>query len=286
MHFLRFTVYPPRMASARLSTKAYILSPDRRMRNPDLIPTLEHLKIPFEIIDKSSVPNTLEYLSKQNKNQSKDSPFTIQQLACTYGHYLMHQEALRGKHEWALFFENDATIDSDLLVLLLDSVEMLPTGLILLGSCGGWAKKNQTIQFSELAIHKVFNSAVTGSHAYLMKTSLLKQFIGVEQNLISLADEFIRDSLPMFVTKPFVSYQEGFTPSEIPLKTSTSKGSSLRRISSAIFADLRDYPRLGRFGNRLLRLEFFERPLGNVLMKLDGCNLYHQAQIGSSKDQE
>jgi len=286
MLFVRFTVYPAGMASARLSTKAYILSPDRRMRNPDLIPTLEHLKIPIQIIDKSSVPNTLEYLSKQNKTQTKDSPFTIQQLACTYGHYLMHQEALRGMDEWALFFENDATIDSDLLIHLLDSVEMLPNGLILLGSCGGWARKKQTIELSELTIHKVFNSAVTGSHAYLIKTGLLKQFTGVEKNLTSLADEFIREALPMFVTKPFVSYQEGFTPSEIPLKSSASKGSSLRRIASAIFADLRDYPRLGRFGNRLLRLEFFERLFSNILMKLDGCNLYHQAQIGSSKDQE
>ena len=274
------------MASARLSIKAYILSPDRQMRNPDLIPTLGHLRIPFEIIDKSSVPNTLEYLSKQNKTQNKDLPFTIQQLACTYGHYLMHQEALRGTAEWALFFENDATIDLDLLILLLDSVEMLPNGLILLGTCGGWARKSRTVELGELAIHKVFNSAVTGSHAYLIKASFLNQFIKVEKDLSSLADEFIREALPMFVTKPFVSYQEGFTPSEIPLKSSTSKGSSLRRISSAMVADWKDYPRLGRFGNRLLRLEFFERLLSNVLLKLNGCNLYHQAQIGSSKDQE
>jgi hypothetical protein len=254
------------------------------MRNPSLLPCLEALKISYEIIDGSTITSTLSYLKNLGKD-SKRTTFTSEQLACTYGHMLMHKRAIELGSEWALFFENDATINISFLQGILEALDSLPKGIILLGSCGGWAKRSVVLELGGLKIHKVFNSAVTGSHAYLVRIEQIPQLVSSEEDLKSLADEFIRRNLPMYITIPFISYQEGFTPSQIPLKSTGLKGGKLRMIASSLKADVLDLSRLGRLGNRCIRLEIIEFFVAKLLMKLQGCNFYYLSQAGLIKDQ-
>lgn len=255
------------------------------MRNPDLLPTLDAMNISWEIVDKSNPENTLEYLESINSAFPTVESFTREQLACTYGHLLMHQRAIEFGTEWSLFFENDATLDAALLGIFLNSLDSLPKGLFLLGSCGGWAKRNAVLELDGLNVHKVFNSAVTGSHAYFVKTENLRHLISEEFSLTSLADEFIRKNLPMYITVPFVSYQEGFTPSQIPLSSKGLRRGIWRSLLSSFKADVLDLRRLRRLGNRCLRLNFMEIHISKFLMGLQGCNLFHISQSGSTKDQ-
>ena len=275
----------------RPSLKSYILSPDREMRSPNLLFSLEKLKIPFEIIDASSITETKRYLQsnyvirKKSLSFSTSHKITEAQLACTYGHFLMHEAFNKNKDEWGLFLENDATIDIKLLIKILRSLKNLPRGVILLGACGGWARKNPEWMAQDVAIHRVFNSAITGSHAYLVHISLIEKIIHLEKNLVSLADEFIRKDLNLYITVPYASLQNGLGVSSIPLSSHSSSVSVWRRGLSSFLWDFRDIWRLGRFGNRALRLQIFERALSRLLLKLPGCNAYHLSQIGSNKDQ-
>lgn len=273
------------MQKQQISLKAYVLSPDRSVRNSRLLPTLDEFRIPYEFVDGSSVINTLSYLKEIDHPFSEKHVFTKEQYACSFGHLLMHQKALNDDYEWSLFFENDATLNSDLLKVLLNSLSLLPRGIILLGSCGGWARKSFRIDIGGVSIHKVFNSAVTGSHAYLVKTEHLTNMIPVEKELKSLADEFNRRNLPMFIILPFISYQEGATASEIPLRSTSTTSSNFRKLISSVKNDLLDLRRLKRLGNRSIRLEFLEGKVAKFLHILPGCNLYHLTQMESLNDQ-
>lgn len=266
------------------SVKAFVLSPDQKMRSSELLPTLTTMGISFEIVDGSSVKDTLLYLAKRTSKISSRCMFTDEQLACTYGHMLMHECAVASDVEWAIFLENDATLDPILLGAILENLPNLPDGIIMLGSCGGWSFKKSCTDFSRIKLHKVFNSAVTGSHAYMIKASLLPEIIASECDLVSLADEFIRPSLPMYITLPFVSFQEGFTASEIPLPSGALHKGRLRACVSSLRADLSDLRRINRIGNRFLRLSFLQDFVSKFFLNLPGCNLYH-SQIGSKRIQ-
>lgn len=272
------------MENTHLSIRAFILSPNRNMRSPNLLPSLDALGISYEVVDKSNVENTLLYLESIKVEFPTVASFTPEQLACTYGHLLMHQRAIEVGAQWTLFFENDATLDIALLRVILDSLDSLPKGIFLLGSCGGWAKRHATLKLDGTNVHRVLNSAVTGSHAYFVKTEYIPNMISEESALTSLADEFVRKNLPMYITVPFVSYQEGFTPSQIPLSSKGFRRGRGRSLLSSLKADILDLMRLGRLGNRCLRLDFLEIYISKFLMKLQGCNLFHISQSGSTKD--
>jgi hypothetical protein len=274
-----------------LSIKCYILSPDRKMRSPELLSSLEQLKIPFEIIDNSSITHLHQYLQSDSTLNMKSLAFKTShkiseaQLACTFGHYLMHNALSKSGYEWGIFLENDATIDINLMGQLLGSLEKLPRGIVLLGACGGWARKNPVFIAKSMAFHTILNSAITGSHAYLVHSSLISEMTYFEKDLISLPDEFIRGKLKMYITIPYVSFQSGLFPSSIPLVSPTSRTSLYRIILSSCYLDLNDICLLGRYGNRVLRLKTFERIISRFFMKLPGCNYFYSSQIGSNNDQ-
>lgn len=274
-----------------LSLQSYILCHDKKMRSPNLLLSLKKLRIPLEIIDGSTIEETIKYLQCNSNIHKKSRAFQLShkvieaQLACTFGHLIMHNAFKKSEREWGLFLENDATIDTDLLSKILESIENLPRGIILLGACGGWARKTPELIVQNVELHRVFNSAITGSHAYLVHISQIEKMIRLEKNLVSLADEFIREKMKMYITVPYISLQSGSSASSIQLTSRYKSMSIWRKVFSSLFWDIRDIRRLGRCGNRALRLEIFESALDSFLLKLPGCNEFHLSQMGSTKDQ-
>jgi hypothetical protein len=187
----------------------------------------------------------------------------------------MYQAALRNEHnyDYFLFLEDDAQLESKGLENLGSQGWSFEPNLILLGSCGGWARRKKYRLTGQINCHRVSMSSVLGSHAYLANRDGIKSLLSGTERLDVLADEFRRSpSGDLFVIVPFLAFQENFLPTTIPLPKQFTSTKFIRRFLSSVYDDFLDLQYFKRIGGRAVRLRELEKFIKLFLMKLPGCN--------------
>jgi hypothetical protein len=251
---------------------AYILSVENTPRSRTLISTLTKFQIPFTIVTGATPQLAEKYFNEYGVNKGRVK-LTAQELACTFGHRKMYQLAIQENVDTGLFFEDDAILNEDSFRRLFNKLRKTPRGILLLGTCGGWAHKKQIFNFGvDDSVYDVFATMITGSHAYIAdKESIYRLFEGTE-GLPKLADQFNRDkSTRLMVTLPFIALQEGLDQSYIH-NTHVASTLFIRRLLSSIHSDLQEYVLQKNVGSRVFRLKEFELIISQFLTKLPGCN--------------
>lgn len=250
---------------------ALILSVSLEPRNKVLISQLIAAGVEYEVVTGASRAAAREHYQINFDSRAKYSIMDDNQLACTYGHYLMFLRAREVKSTYTLFLEDDCTLDSSKLVELLQNIEEAPKGILILGACGGFAKKGSSIQGGKTWLRAV-GDTVAGSHAYIIHESLINDFINGSQKLQRLPDSFHRDKkIKMFILQPYIAWQIRDTFSHIPLMQSGQSANPLRRLASSFKHDLLDRIWFGIWGGRFLRLSFLEKIVEIFYIRLPGC---------------
>lgn len=255
--------------------RAYVLSLDSDFRNLELRDQLESLGI--EVIHvqgptKSSASAFRKEITGVSK--TKLSRMSAGEIACTLGHRLMHEKALVNQDEQALFFEDDAILDFAKFESLMLNIHSIKVALLLLGTCGGWARRRGFKSVEDIGIFRVGTGSQMGSHAYLATDEAIKDLYLHNSQLERLADSFHRSrKLKLYVCSPFVARQ---LPDALPAITRSGadrKGlmKSPRRIVTSFVEDLLDLYKFGHFGGRTVNLIELQQIVAIFLKKLPGC---------------
>ena len=263
------------MSQEKKRIHAFILTTTEAVRSKTLLSSLTEAKITFEIVQNADTDlANLEWQAKGSKTRPRKL-LTKNERSCTFGHRKMYQAALRNEHnyDYFLFLEVDAKLESKGLENLSSQGWSFEPNLILLGSCGGWARRKKYRLTDEINCHRVFMNSVLGSHAYLANRDGIKSLLSGTEQLDVLADEFRRNpSADLFVAVPFLAFQESFLLTTIPLPKQFTSTKFIRRFLSSLYDDFLDLRYLGRFGARTLRLVELENFIKPALKKLPGCN--------------
>jgi hypothetical protein len=266
--------------SGQMRVKAFILSIDGEVRSSSLIPALDELSFPYEIVKNGNVSDALDFWKENGSESYKRRDLTDNQRSCTYGHRLMYESSMRDRGDWDyfLFLEDDVILDINLARLLFANKWLFSPPFVLLGSCGGWAYRRHKTLGKTTSCFKVFSDSICGSHAYVANRVGVDALFRGTQSLDRLADAFFRvPRIPMHIVFPFVAFQEGLSQSTIPLHSGDGSRKFFRRFLSSLFNDLLDFFYYSKFGIRVLRLSELERFFLIFLKKLPGCN-YQDSQ--------
>jgi hypothetical protein len=173
-----------------------------------------------------------------------------------------------------LFLEDDAQLENKVLESLNSGEWSIEPDLLLLGSCGGWARRKKLKLTTQINCHRVFMNSTLGSHAYLANRVGIKSLMAGTEQLDVLADEFSRKpKVNMYVIVPFMAFQENFLSTTIPLPEQLTSTKLTRRFLSSLYDDLLDIKYLRRIGARTIRLKELEIFIKPFLKKLPGCNI-------------
>ncbi len=250
--------------------KAYILSVDGSVRSPLLIETLEYFGIEVHITSGSTPEKALKYVEAHPRGKFRSAKLNEYELACAYGHLQMHQVSLSNRDERAFFFEDDAHLDIDLFESFLESLSGIPTGLTLLGTCGGIAWKASRLK--KLSLFQVFGNAVSGSHAYLADRNSIEMMVSKEKNLPNYADGFPRPrGLSLYVRYPFVAFQIKENSPIILRESGQDSRSGFRRKIAWMYHDSVEFYKFGFFGGRYIESVIEQSIARKLLFKLPGC---------------
>ena len=106
--------------SGQMRVKAFILSIDGEVRSSSLIPALDELSFPYEIVKNGNVSDALDFWKENGSESYKRRDLTDNQRSCTYGHRLMYESSMRDRGDWDyfLFLEDDVVLDINLARLL------------------------------------------------------------------------------------------------------------------------------------------------------------------------
>jgi GR25 family glycosyltransferase involved in LPS biosynthesis len=250
--------------------KAYILSVDGSVRSPSLLKTLENFGIEIHVTSGSTPDKAREYVEAHPRSKFKSASLNEYELACAYGHSLMHQESLNSGDEWAFFFEDDADLNVALFEVFLGSLSSMPKGLILLGTCGGIAWRAS--RFENLGLFRVFGNAVSGSHAYLADRESIEMMVEKEKNLPNYADGFARPrGLQLYVRYPFVAYQIKDNNPIILRESGQDSRNKFKRKIAWLYHDCIEFYKFGFTGGRYVESIVNKRIVKKLLFKLPGC---------------
>ena len=251
--------------------QAFILSVDGNCRNSLLIPRINELGIKYQIISGIGPEQAKRYVIGKNLVRNV---MTYSQMACTLGHRLMHEEALKSTADWFIFLEDDATLELELSFPILEELTKLENRVILLGSCGGIVGKKPIAKFGSYEVFLFKFNGVTGSHAYLANRIATSDMYQSSYGIPRLPDSFSRSSsIDLCVVLPFLSFQDSGGQTFIPLTSSHSESKVLRKILSSLKADFLDFYHFKRFGARTLRLTELQKIVGVFLKILPGCDV-------------
>ena len=263
------------MSQEKKRIHALILTTTGTVRSKTLLSALAGAKITFEIIQNGDTGQAnLEWQAKGSKTRPRKL-LTKNERSCTFGHRKMYQAALGNLHnyDYFLFLEDDAQIESKGLENLSSQEWSFEPNLILLGSCGGWARRKKHRLTDQINCQRVFMNSVLGSHAYLANGDGIKSLLSGTEQLDVLADEFRRNpSDDLFVIDPFLAFQENLILTTIPLPKQITSTKFIRRFLSSLYDDLLDLKHLRRIGARTVRLVELEKFIKPFLKKLPGCN--------------
>ena len=254
-----------------MEIRAFILSVEKIPRNIKLIEVLNLLGIQFEIITGATPDLAFEYSQQKEFHGQYREEMSKEEMAVTYGHRLMFLSALKSSEKYFLFFEDDAVVDVKNFNELLNTVKVIPKGLILLGACGGFARKFKTI--GNMQVLKTIGNTALGSHAYLVdKESIPDLLLGTE-GCKFLADHFARRKTRQYVVLPYCAKQLTDSFTYVPKISAGFKRSRIRNMLAPLKMDLIDYFHTGICGGRFLRLAVVEKFFAIFLVKLPGCTL-------------
>lgn len=254
---------------------AFILTTSGAVRSKTLIGALTEANITFEIVQNDDTEQAkLEWQSKGGKTRLRKL-LTKNERSCTFGHRKMYQAASRNEHgyNYFLFLEDDAQLESKGLKTLNSQEWYFEPNLILMGSCGGWARGKKLKLADQINCHQVFINSTLGSHAYLANRDGIKSLLAGTEHLDVLADEFsLNPKFNVFVIVPFLAFQENFLQTTIPLSKQLTSTRFIRRFLSSLYDDYLDLKYLKRMGARTVRLKELEIFIRPFLKKLPGCN--------------
>jgi GR25 family glycosyltransferase involved in LPS biosynthesis len=255
---------------------ALILSTTGEVRSKTLLGVLTDARITYEIVQNGDAEEAVfEWNSKGGKDRPRKT-LTKNERSCTFGHRKMYQRALSNKHscDYFLFLEDDAQLENKDLKSLKSFNWSFEPDLLLLGSCGGWARRKKINLTHQINCHRVFMNSTLGSHAYLANRDGINSLLAGTEKLDVLADEFSRDpKVNLYVIVPFMAFQENFLQTTIPLPKQFTSTRFTRRFLSSLYDDLLDLKYLKRIGARTLRLKELEKFIKPFLKKLPGCNV-------------
>ena len=253
----------------RKDIQAFILSVEKEPRNLRLLKDLKGLGIPYEIITGATPEIAFQYSQLVDFKGHYRAIMSKQQMACTYGHRLMLKEALKNQAQFFLFLEDDAVLDVNNLHKLLLDVSGIPTGIVLLGACGGFAVKNRTI--GDFQLLKTVGDTAAGSHAYLVHKDSVPDLFEGTSGCKFLADSFSRKNSDLFVILPYCASQLKDSFTYIPLESNKGSHSWIRNLLAPLKMDIVDLLHTGVFGGRFLRLHNVEKYAQKIFIKLPGC---------------
>ena len=255
---------------------ALILSTTGEVRSKTLLSVLAGATISHEIVQNCDIGEAVfEWNSKGGEDRPRKN-LTKHERSCTFGHRKMYQAALSNDNDfdYFLFLEDDAQLEIKDLQSLNSEKWSIKPDLLLLGSCGGWARRKKLKLTTQINCHRVFMNSTLGSHAYLANRAGIKSLMAGTEQLDVLADEFSRKpKVNMYVIFPFAAFQENFLQTTIPLPKQFTSTKLMRRFLSSLYDDLLDLKYLRRIGARTLRLKELERFFKPFLKKLPGCNI-------------
>ena len=253
------------------------MSVEPKPRNPNLIQVLTDLRLEFEVVSGSTPELAKSYRRSDIK---RNRHLTDTERACTLGHRLMMLRALECDFEWSIFLEDDAVLNSELLLEFSAHLHKLPRELILLGACGGIARRKTRMKIGDFSIYLGVGDSVTGAHAYLLHRSCLAEMIQGTDGLPFLADSFNRRRLELLVVSPYVATQLIEAESTI-LRGGGPLPTPVRKIFSAAKADFVDRLTMNRWGGRLWRLDELNSLTKRFFHILPGCRDTDIHELGS-----
>lgn len=196
--------------------------------------------------------------------------FNPYEFACAYGHKRMYEMAILNGDERALFFEDDATLDEILFESLITSLKVLPTGVILLGACGGLAWKAKSK--GDLNLLRIVENAFSGSHAYIMDRKTIEYLYVQSIRLTDHGDRFRRArKTKLYVTFPYVGFQLKDNNPIIIRADGTDARSLFRRRIAWFFYDIIDLIKFKFLGGRFLSSLKDSSLVHLQMTKIPGC---------------
>jgi len=250
--------------------KAYILALNGEPRNPDLIPSLVFAGLNVCIISGTTIESAKKYLQGINSSKRRGGQLNDYERACAYGHLKMQTEAYSQGDDWNLFLEDDAVLDKNLFEKILGAVNQLPSGITLLGVCGGLAYRRP---FNiELGLFKLVENMFNGSHAYIADRVTIGEVIKSSWDLPNYADRFPRPRrTKMFVLYPFVAFQMKENSPVISRAAGIDSRGRLKKTLSLAFYDLKDLRKAGFLSGRTLGFLLSRFRTRNFFLRLPGC---------------
>ena len=250
---------------------ALILCADDRPRNPKLEQDLIDLGISYELVTGSTPATARIHYEELYDSKLPYSVMSDEQLAGTYGHLLMFKRAKSIGATHTILFEDDCVIELQGFRKLLENVNHLPDGILLLGACGGFVRRKKYTG-GELEWRKGVGDTIAGSHCYLVKNDFIDMMIEHALHLQMLADSFHRDpKVPLLVSSKYSAWQMKDAKSFIPLMQSGQSKNPVRQLISSAKDDIMDRINFGVWGGRVLRLRFLESLVSILFAKLPGC---------------
>lgn len=255
--------------SETCDVEAFILSVNKEIRNTELINELSSLDIKHEVVSGSTpiaAKKHLEQLGETSRSRVFLSPT---EMACSYGHYLMFARALDSDKEWFLFLEDDAVFLPSTLKFILQAKRNLPSGVVLLGSCGGFSHRKPIMKINDFhGVHEIIGNSVNGSHAYLVHRRYLQELHDHAIYLLRHADSFHRArKTKLFVVVPDISLQKKGVPVFVTRESEDKSEVKnhgqhkeakvkfvgyFQKLLRNTYADIMDYVRYRHFQGRVL----------------------------------
>ena len=256
---------------------AYVLSKTSSFRNPKLYESLEAAGLNVIWVPAPTPQQAENYISGITIPRAVMSPVEV---ACALGHRLMYEKAIFNQDSTALFLEDDAKLSVDFGSIILDLEKLLVNNavrrleIILLGSCGGFARKKSILDLKTHKILWAIGSSIMGSHAYVASLEGIRDLYLHSYAVPRLADSFHRSkATKLYIVYPHVAYQI-FDTTEIIVRHDRERDGSLKMsrkyISSAIL-DLKDRAIFKHFGGRFINLDENQKILSRLFIALEGC---------------
>ena len=254
--------------------KVFILSMTQYPRNADLTKQLTKMGINYDVVSGANPKTCTDHLKRIGAQGIRRALMTPEQMACTFGHYLMYEKALESNSEFNIFLEEDCVLDSQLFNKFLNERSLLNENFIMLGACGGFARL-KSYRIGEFRVMKTVADSLNGSHAYFLNRRVLKEFLRGAYEVTSLPDTFQRKSTKQMIILPYIATQMKDGITTIPLKINSQKSGRKfalqRKLLSSLKLDLLDRVRTGTFGGRVLRLNETRRIFSLFYRSLPGC---------------
>ena len=250
---------------------ALVLSVNLPPRNKQLLSQLSELGVYFEVVNEATPKAAEIHFLKHYDPANHYSIMDENQRACTFGHYLMFERAKLLDAEFTFFFEDDCLLNFDFLAYLIPRLKNAPHGLLLLGACGGFAKKVKVVSSGVLWL-KGIGDSISGSHGYVLHRDLINPLLNGSKKLQRLADSYHRPrNLQIYVLYPYATWQMKGEISHIPLRQTGQSTNVFRQMGSSIKNDLLDRIYFGIWGGRFMRLPTIEKLAAKFYLKLPGC---------------